>query len=85
VQIAKLLGAERVIGTSTNAERRGRLSEFGADLGVDTRDPNWRTGGAESPGSVGESSGLSPKLATARKARPPSWRPLSFQIAADIK
>lgn len=41
LQIAKLLGAKRVIGTSTNAERRARLGEFGADLAVDTRDPNW--------------------------------------------
>jgi NADPH2:quinone reductase len=41
LQIAKLLGAKRVIGTSTNAERRGRLNEFGADLALDTRDPAW--------------------------------------------
>jgi NADPH2:quinone reductase len=41
LQIAKLLGAKPVIGTSTNAERRARLAEFGADLAVDTKDPNW--------------------------------------------
>ncbi len=41
LQIAKLLGAKRVIGTSTNAERRARLSEFGAGLAVDTSDPKW--------------------------------------------
>jgi len=41
LQIAKLLGAKRVIGTSTNAERRARLSEFGADLAVDTSDLKW--------------------------------------------
>ena len=41
LQIAKLLGAKLVIGTSTNAERRSRLKEFGADLAVDTKDPNW--------------------------------------------
>lgn len=41
LQIAKLLGAERVIGTSTNADRRARLKDFGADLAVDTKDPNW--------------------------------------------
>jgi NADPH:quinone reductase-like Zn-dependent oxidoreductase len=41
LQIAKLLGAKQVIGTSTSTERRARLSEFGADLAVDTRDPNW--------------------------------------------
>ena len=52
MQIAKLLGAKIVIGTSTNAGRRARLKEFGADLAVDTSDPKWpdlvldATGGA---------------------------------------
>ncbi len=41
LQIAKLLGAKVVIGTSTNAERRAHLKDFGADLAVDTNDPNW--------------------------------------------
>ncbi len=41
LQIAKLLGAKPVIGTSTNADRRARLREFGADLAIDTKDPNW--------------------------------------------
>jgi NADPH2:quinone reductase len=41
LQIAKLMGARLVIGTSTNAARRGRLKEFGADLGVDTSNPAW--------------------------------------------
>lgn len=41
LQVAKLLGAGRVIGTSTNAERRAKLAEFGADLAVDSRDPAW--------------------------------------------
>lgn len=41
LQIAKLLGARLVVGTSTNAERRARLKEFGADLAVDTTEPNW--------------------------------------------
>src|SRR3569832_538191 len=51
-QIAKLLGAKLVIGTSTNAGRRARLKEFGADLAVDTSDAKWTdqilkaTGGA---------------------------------------
>ena len=36
LQIAKLKGARLVIGTSTNAARRERLKEFGADLAVDT-------------------------------------------------
>jgi len=41
LQIAKLLGAKLVIGTSTNVQRRSRLKEFGADLAVDTSDPKW--------------------------------------------
>ncbi len=41
LQIARLLGAGLVIGTSTNAGRRARLAEFGAGLAVDTSDPAW--------------------------------------------
>jgi NADPH2:quinone reductase len=41
LQIAKLMGAKFVVGTSTNEARRARLKEFGADLAVDTRDPKW--------------------------------------------
>ncbi|HEY8337151.1 MAG TPA: zinc-binding dehydrogenase [Tardiphaga sp.] len=41
LQIAKLKGAKTVIGSSTNAERRSRLKEFGADLAIDSKDPGW--------------------------------------------
>jgi NADPH2:quinone reductase len=41
MQIAKLKGAKIVIGSSTDATRRGRLKEFGADLAVDSSDPGW--------------------------------------------
>jgi NADPH2:quinone reductase len=41
MQIAKLKGAKLVIGSSTDAGRRGRLKEFGADLAVDSKDPGW--------------------------------------------
>ena len=41
LQIAKHLGAGLVIGTSTNAMRRGKLAQFGADLALDTADPAW--------------------------------------------
>jgi NADPH:quinone reductase len=41
LQIAKLKGARLVIGTSTKAGRRERLKDFGADLAVDTTEPNW--------------------------------------------
>ena len=47
LQIAKLMGAKLVIGSSTNAERRARLKEFGADLAIDTRDPDLARPGAE--------------------------------------
>jgi NADPH:quinone reductase len=41
MQIAKFKGASIVIGSSTDAARRGRLKEFGADLAVDSSDPGW--------------------------------------------
>lgn len=41
MQIARLKGAKFVIGTSTDAGRRARLGEYGADLAVDSRDPSW--------------------------------------------
>ena len=41
LQVAKLMGAKFVVGTSTNDARRARLKEFGADLAVDTTEPNW--------------------------------------------
>jgi NADPH:quinone reductase len=41
LQIAKLMGAKLVVGTSTNEARRARLREFGADLAVDTNNPTW--------------------------------------------
>jgi NADPH:quinone reductase len=41
LQIAKHMGAGLVLGSSTNAGRRARLKEFGADEAVDTTDPMW--------------------------------------------
>ena len=41
LQIARLKGAKMVIGTSTNASRRARLSEFGADLAIDPSAAAW--------------------------------------------
>ena len=41
LQIAKLEGARLVMGSSTNAGRRARLKEFGADLAIDTTQPDW--------------------------------------------
>jgi NADPH2:quinone reductase len=41
MQIAKVMGAKSVIGSSGNPERRARLGDYGADLGIDTTDPAW--------------------------------------------
>ncbi len=41
MQIAKLMGASLVLGTSTNPERRARLKDYGCDVAIDSRDPNW--------------------------------------------
>jgi NADPH2:quinone reductase len=41
LQIAKLLGASKVMGASTNPERRARLGEFGCDLAIDSTDATW--------------------------------------------
>ena len=41
MQIAKLMGASLVMGTSTNAERRARLTDFGCDLAIDSSSPGW--------------------------------------------
>lgn len=40
-QIAKFKGARLVIGTSTNDARRARLKDYGADIAIDTRKPDW--------------------------------------------
>jgi NADPH2:quinone reductase len=53
MQIAKFKGAKRVIGSSTNAARRERLKEFGADLAVDSNDPNWVKQVLEATGGEG--------------------------------
>jgi len=41
MKIARLMGARRVIGTSTNSTRRARLAEFGADAAIDTLQADW--------------------------------------------
>jgi NADPH2:quinone reductase len=52
LQVAKYFGASLVIGTSTQPDRRARLAGFGADVALDSNDPDWvkavleRTGGA---------------------------------------
>ena len=41
MQIAKLMGARQVLGTSRNPAGRERLAEFGCDLAIDTGDAAW--------------------------------------------
>ena len=41
MQIAKLKGAKLVFGTSTDAGRRARLKEYGADFALDTTSSSW--------------------------------------------
>ena len=53
MQIAWLKGAAVVIGTSTNAARRARLKEFGADLGLDSTDPAWPEEARKATGGKG--------------------------------
>ena len=43
MQIAKYLGAGRVLGSSTHPARRLRLCEFGADNTIDTGETEWVT------------------------------------------
>lgn len=41
MQIAKYLGAGKVIGTSRSEEKCAKLLEFGADIAVNTSDKDW--------------------------------------------
>ncbi|ABD08130.1 Alcohol dehydrogenase superfamily, zinc-containing [Rhodopseudomonas palustris HaA2] len=53
MQIAKLKGARLVIGSSTDKHRRDRLSEFGADLAIDSSDAGWVDQVLEATGGAG--------------------------------
>ncbi len=52
-QIAKLKGAKLVIGSSTDATRRSRLKECGANLAIDSKDPKWVDQVLEATGGAG--------------------------------
>lgn len=41
LQVARHFGASLVIGSSTKADRRDRLAEFGAHAALDSNDPDW--------------------------------------------
>jgi NADPH:quinone reductase len=53
LKIAKLMGADLVVGTSTNEARRARLKEFGADLALDSRSPDWVEAARKATGGKG--------------------------------
>ena len=53
MQIAKYMGARLVIGTSTNAGRRAKLKDFGADLALDSADPGWADAALEATDGKG--------------------------------
>ena len=53
MQVARAMGARLVIGTSTNAARRARLAEFGADLALDSGDERWVARALEATGGRG--------------------------------
>ena len=53
MKIARLMGASRVIGTSTHAGRRARLAEFGADAAIDTLQADWAEQVHQSNGGEG--------------------------------
>lgn len=52
-RIARKMGAGLVIGSSTRADRRARLGEFGADLVIDSADPAWPDVAREATGGKG--------------------------------
>lgn len=53
LQIAKFKGAGVVIGSSTNDARRTRLKEYGADLAIDSRSPDWPDAVVKATGGKG--------------------------------
>ncbi|HLZ75901.1 quinone oxidoreductase family protein [Phenylobacterium sp.] len=53
LQIAKVLGAKSVIGSSMNTERRAKLADYGCDFAVDSNDDAWPDKVLEHTNSVG--------------------------------
>ena len=53
LQIARLLRAGKVIGTSTDASKRARLAEFGAALALDPSQSGWHDAVLQATGGKG--------------------------------
>jgi NADPH2:quinone reductase len=53
MQIAQVMGAGLVLGSSTHSARRARLTEYGADITVDTSDAAWPDQVLEATGGAG--------------------------------
>lgn len=53
LQIARLMGAGLVIGTSTTPARRERLKDFGAQLALDSSDASWPQQALDATGGQG--------------------------------
>ncbi len=53
LQIARLMGAGLVIGTSTTPARRERLQDFGAQLALDSSDSTWPQQALDATGGKG--------------------------------
>jgi NADPH2:quinone reductase len=53
MQIARLMGAGLVLGSSTHPGRRARLADYGADVAVDTADEAWPERVLEATGGAG--------------------------------
>lgn len=53
LQIARLMGAGLVIGTSTTPARRERLKDFGAQLALDSSDTHWPQQALDATGGQG--------------------------------
>jgi NADPH2:quinone reductase len=53
LQIARLLGAEPILGSSRSAARRAKLGAYGMQVGIDAADPQWPQAVLEATGGRG--------------------------------
>ncbi|MBC7435892.1 MAG: zinc-binding dehydrogenase [Bdellovibrionales bacterium] len=53
MQLARQLGAGKILGTSRNPEHRQRLIDYGCDVAIDSSVPNWEAAVLEATGGQG--------------------------------